>query len=75
MCSELDISLSTGVVQSLGLSITNHKRNVKTKLHLFKIQLHIRPFLSPPKDPLLSVPSEIHIACLKTYFGHSSFKP
>lgn len=26
-------------------------------------------------DPLLSVPSEIHIACLKTYFGHSSFKP
>uniref|UniRef100_A0A8C9EK05 DNA 3'-5' helicase n=1 Tax=Pavo cristatus TaxID=9049 RepID=A0A8C9EK05_PAVCR len=26
-------------------------------------------------DPSLSVPSEIHIACLKMYFGHSSFKP
>ncbi|XP_031463388.1 Werner syndrome ATP-dependent helicase isoform X1 [Phasianus colchicus] len=26
-------------------------------------------------DPLLSVPSEIHISCLKMYFGHSSFKP
>ncbi|XP_072718147.1 bifunctional 3'-5' exonuclease/ATP-dependent helicase WRN isoform X2 [Ciconia boyciana] len=26
-------------------------------------------------DPLLPVPSESHIACLKTYFGHSSFKP
>ncbi|NXK00145.1 WRN helicase, partial [Corythaixoides concolor] len=26
-------------------------------------------------DPLLPVPSERHITCLKTYFGHSSFKP
>ncbi|XP_042684403.1 Werner syndrome ATP-dependent helicase isoform X3 [Centrocercus urophasianus] len=26
-------------------------------------------------DPLLSVPTEIHISCLKMYFGHSSFKP
>ncbi|KFQ73380.1 Werner syndrome ATP-dependent helicase, partial [Phaethon lepturus] len=26
-------------------------------------------------DPLLPVPSESHITCLKTYFGHSSFKP
>ncbi|KGL93947.1 Werner syndrome ATP-dependent helicase, partial [Charadrius vociferus] len=26
-------------------------------------------------DPLLPVPSESHIACLKTHFGHSSFKP
>ncbi|NXH16502.1 WRN helicase, partial [Bucco capensis] len=26
-------------------------------------------------DPLLPVPSESHIMCLKTYFGHSSFKP
>ncbi|NWU72009.1 WRN helicase, partial [Pterocles burchelli] len=26
-------------------------------------------------DPLLPVPSESHVACLKTYFGHSSFKP
>ncbi|KAM6345869.1 bifunctional 3'-5' exonuclease/ATP-dependent helicase WRN isoform 2-T6 [Podargus strigoides] len=25
-------------------------------------------------DPLLPVPSERHITCLKTYFGHSSFK-
>ncbi|XP_068259879.1 bifunctional 3'-5' exonuclease/ATP-dependent helicase WRN isoform X2 [Nyctibius grandis] len=25
-------------------------------------------------DPLLPVPSESHITCLKTYFGHSSFK-
>uniref|UniRef100_A0A8B9MSV5 DNA 3'-5' helicase n=1 Tax=Accipiter nisus TaxID=211598 RepID=A0A8B9MSV5_9AVES len=27
------------------------------------------------EDPLLPVPSESHITCLKTYFGHSSFKP
>ncbi|KFV44596.1 Werner syndrome ATP-dependent helicase, partial [Tyto alba] len=26
-------------------------------------------------DPLLPVPVESHITCLKTYFGHSSFKP
>ncbi|NXS06771.1 WRN helicase, partial [Neodrepanis coruscans] len=26
-------------------------------------------------DPLLPVPGESHITCLKTYFGHSSFKP
>ncbi|XP_042727158.1 Werner syndrome ATP-dependent helicase isoform X2 [Lagopus leucura] len=26
-------------------------------------------------DPLLSLPTEIHISCLKMYFGHSSFKP
>ncbi|NXL67499.1 WRN helicase, partial [Chordeiles acutipennis] len=26
-------------------------------------------------DPLLPEPSERHITCLKTYFGHSSFKP
>nr|XP_013810611.1 PREDICTED: Werner syndrome ATP-dependent helicase [Apteryx mantelli mantelli] len=26
-------------------------------------------------DPLLPVPSESQVACLKTYFGHSSFKP
>ncbi|KAM6072825.1 bifunctional 3'-5' exonuclease/ATP-dependent helicase WRN isoform 3-T4 [Theristicus caerulescens] len=26
-------------------------------------------------DPWLPVPSESHITCLKTYFGHSSFKP
>ncbi|OXB74962.1 UNVERIFIED_CONTAM: hypothetical protein H355_013302 [Colinus virginianus] len=26
-------------------------------------------------DPLLAVPSETQIACLKMYFGHSSFKP
>ncbi|KAM6076885.1 bifunctional 3'-5' exonuclease/ATP-dependent helicase WRN isoform 3-T4 [Chlamydotis macqueenii] len=26
-------------------------------------------------DPLLPVPSESQITCLKTYFGHSSFKP
>ncbi|XP_075607037.1 bifunctional 3'-5' exonuclease/ATP-dependent helicase WRN isoform X1 [Balearica regulorum gibbericeps] len=26
-------------------------------------------------DPLLPVPSESHITCLKTCFGHSSFKP
>ncbi|KFR01889.1 Werner syndrome ATP-dependent helicase, partial [Nipponia nippon] len=26
-------------------------------------------------DPWLPVPTESHIACLKTYFGHSSFKP
>ncbi|XP_076193523.1 bifunctional 3'-5' exonuclease/ATP-dependent helicase WRN isoform X1 [Aptenodytes patagonicus] len=26
-------------------------------------------------DPLLPVPNESHITCLKTYFGHSSFKP
>ncbi|NXY76618.1 WRN helicase, partial [Glareola pratincola] len=26
-------------------------------------------------DPLLPVPSEGHITCLKTHFGHSSFKP
>ncbi|XP_064005816.1 bifunctional 3'-5' exonuclease/ATP-dependent helicase WRN isoform X1 [Pogoniulus pusillus] len=26
-------------------------------------------------DPLLPVPNENHITCLKTYFGHSSFKP
>uniref|UniRef100_A0A8C3J7M4 Bifunctional 3'-5' exonuclease/ATP-dependent helicase WRN n=1 Tax=Calidris pygmaea TaxID=425635 RepID=A0A8C3J7M4_9CHAR len=26
-------------------------------------------------DPLLPVPSESHITCLKTHFGHSSFKP
>ncbi|XP_072190500.1 bifunctional 3'-5' exonuclease/ATP-dependent helicase WRN isoform X2 [Excalfactoria chinensis] len=26
-------------------------------------------------DPLLSVPNEMHTACLKMYFGHSSFKP
>uniref|UniRef100_U3I2H1 Bifunctional 3'-5' exonuclease/ATP-dependent helicase WRN n=1 Tax=Anas platyrhynchos platyrhynchos TaxID=8840 RepID=U3I2H1_ANAPP len=26
-------------------------------------------------DPLLPVPSEIQVTCLKTYFGHSSFKP
>ncbi|KAM6269951.1 bifunctional 3'-5' exonuclease/ATP-dependent helicase WRN [Porphyrio hochstetteri] len=26
-------------------------------------------------DPLLPVPKESHIACLKTCFGHSSFKP
>uniref|UniRef100_A0A8C0IFL0 Bifunctional 3'-5' exonuclease/ATP-dependent helicase WRN n=1 Tax=Bubo bubo TaxID=30461 RepID=A0A8C0IFL0_BUBBB len=26
-------------------------------------------------DPLLPVPTESHITCLKTYFGHSSFKP
>ncbi|NXS53533.1 WRN helicase, partial [Brachypteracias leptosomus] len=26
-------------------------------------------------DPLLPVPRESHITCLKTYFGHSSFKP
>ncbi|KAM6429635.1 bifunctional 3'-5' exonuclease/ATP-dependent helicase WRN isoform 1-T2 [Rhynochetos jubatus] len=26
-------------------------------------------------DPLLPVPSESHVACLKTYFGHSAFKP
>ncbi|XP_009564444.2 bifunctional 3'-5' exonuclease/ATP-dependent helicase WRN isoform X3 [Cuculus canorus] len=26
-------------------------------------------------DPSLPVPSESHITCLKTYFGHSSFKP
>ncbi|NWS70781.1 WRN helicase, partial [Crotophaga sulcirostris] len=26
-------------------------------------------------DPSLPVPSENHITCLKTYFGHSSFKP
>ncbi|XP_075566046.1 bifunctional 3'-5' exonuclease/ATP-dependent helicase WRN isoform X2 [Pelecanus crispus] len=26
-------------------------------------------------DPLLPVPSESHITCLKMYFGHSSFKP
>ncbi|KFQ01983.1 Werner syndrome ATP-dependent helicase, partial [Haliaeetus albicilla] len=26
-------------------------------------------------DPLLPVPSESHVTCLKTYFGHSSFKP
>ncbi|NXX41954.1 WRN helicase, partial [Tricholaema leucomelas] len=26
-------------------------------------------------DPLLPVSSENHITCLKTYFGHSSFKP
>ncbi|XP_075276957.1 bifunctional 3'-5' exonuclease/ATP-dependent helicase WRN isoform X3 [Opisthocomus hoazin] len=31
--------------------------------------------LFPSKDPLLQVPSESHITCLKTYFGHSSFKP
>uniref|UniRef100_A0A674IR57 Bifunctional 3'-5' exonuclease/ATP-dependent helicase WRN n=1 Tax=Terrapene triunguis TaxID=2587831 RepID=A0A674IR57_9SAUR len=28
-----------------------------------------------PSDPLLPVPSEIEVTCLKTYFGHSSFKP
>uniref|UniRef100_A0A8C3J802 DNA 3'-5' helicase n=1 Tax=Calidris pygmaea TaxID=425635 RepID=A0A8C3J802_9CHAR len=32
-------------------------------------------FLSPTTDPLLPVPSESHITCLKTHFGHSSFKP
>ncbi|NXU34789.1 WRN helicase, partial [Drymodes brunneopygia] len=26
-------------------------------------------------DPLLPKPGESHITCLKTYFGHSSFKP
>ncbi|XP_075785437.1 bifunctional 3'-5' exonuclease/ATP-dependent helicase WRN isoform X1 [Pelodiscus sinensis] len=26
-------------------------------------------------DPLLPVPTEIQVTCLKTYFGHSSFKP
>ncbi|XP_071287399.1 bifunctional 3'-5' exonuclease/ATP-dependent helicase WRN isoform X7 [Agelaius tricolor] len=26
-------------------------------------------------DPLLPEPAESHIVCLKTYFGHSSFKP
>lgn len=26
-------------------------------------------------DPLLPEPGESHITCLKTYFGHSSFKP
>lgn len=26
-------------------------------------------------DPLLPVPNEIEVMCLKTYFGHSSFKP
>uniref|UniRef100_A0A452IU23 Bifunctional 3'-5' exonuclease/ATP-dependent helicase WRN n=1 Tax=Gopherus agassizii TaxID=38772 RepID=A0A452IU23_9SAUR len=26
-------------------------------------------------DPLLPVPNEIEVTCLKTYFGHSSFKP
>ncbi|XP_061848274.1 bifunctional 3'-5' exonuclease/ATP-dependent helicase WRN isoform X2 [Colius striatus] len=26
-------------------------------------------------DPLLPLPSESHVTCLKTYFGHSSFKP
>ncbi|XP_074761361.1 bifunctional 3'-5' exonuclease/ATP-dependent helicase WRN isoform X1 [Athene noctua] len=26
-------------------------------------------------DPLLPEPTESHITCLKTYFGHSSFKP
>ncbi|NXK47555.1 WRN helicase, partial [Chauna torquata] len=26
-------------------------------------------------DPLLPVPSDIQVTCLKTYFGHSSFKP
>ncbi|XP_068797329.1 bifunctional 3'-5' exonuclease/ATP-dependent helicase WRN isoform X3 [Struthio camelus] len=26
-------------------------------------------------DPLLPVPTESQVACLKTYFGHSSFKP
>ncbi|NWH44098.1 WRN helicase, partial [Fregata magnificens] len=26
-------------------------------------------------DPLLPLPSESHITCLKMYFGHSSFKP
>uniref|UniRef100_A0A8D2MQS0 DNA 3'-5' helicase n=1 Tax=Zonotrichia albicollis TaxID=44394 RepID=A0A8D2MQS0_ZONAL len=26
-------------------------------------------------DPLLPEPAESHIMCLKTYFGHSSFKP
>uniref|UniRef100_A0A8D2MSQ6 DNA 3'-5' helicase n=1 Tax=Zonotrichia albicollis TaxID=44394 RepID=A0A8D2MSQ6_ZONAL len=31
--------------------------------------------LSPTKDPLLPEPAESHIMCLKTYFGHSSFKP
>uniref|UniRef100_A0A8C0FJL8 ATP-dependent DNA helicase n=1 Tax=Bubo bubo TaxID=30461 RepID=A0A8C0FJL8_BUBBB len=31
--------------------------------------------LSLTEDPLLPVPTESHITCLKTYFGHSSFKP
>ncbi|KFO87590.1 Werner syndrome ATP-dependent helicase, partial [Buceros rhinoceros silvestris] len=26
-------------------------------------------------DPLLPLPGESHVTCLKTYFGHSSFKP
>uniref|UniRef100_A0A8B9CQM0 DNA 3'-5' helicase n=1 Tax=Anser brachyrhynchus TaxID=132585 RepID=A0A8B9CQM0_9AVES len=36
---------------------------------------HIQVFVSLTKDPLLPVPSEIQVTCLKTYFGHSSFKP
>uniref|UniRef100_A0A8B9IVG9 DNA 3'-5' helicase n=1 Tax=Amazona collaria TaxID=241587 RepID=A0A8B9IVG9_9PSIT len=48
---------------------------VKTVLHLkISFQMELSLF-SLTKDPLLPLPSERHITCLKTYFGHSSFKP
>uniref|UniRef100_A0A8B9FDT4 DNA 3'-5' helicase n=1 Tax=Amazona collaria TaxID=241587 RepID=A0A8B9FDT4_9PSIT len=48
---------------------------VSTVLHLkISFQMELSLF-SLTKDPLLPLPSERHITCLKTYFGHSSFKP
>ncbi|XP_030335267.1 Werner syndrome ATP-dependent helicase homolog isoform X8 [Strigops habroptila] len=42
------------------------------EMEMLKMKLSL---FSPTKDPLLPLPSERHSTCLKTCFGHSSFKP
>lgn len=68
------LSLSTGIFQILGPGLAScHCLSRQSFVSL--TDDHIQVFVSLTKDPLLPVPSEIQVTCLKTYFGHSSFKP
>uniref|UniRef100_A0A8C5X5H7 DNA 3'-5' helicase n=1 Tax=Malurus cyaneus samueli TaxID=2593467 RepID=A0A8C5X5H7_9PASS len=60
---------------------TDNEQNVSCviesdeELEMEMLKVSASGVLSPTKDPLLPEPGESHITCLKTYFGHSSFKP
>uniref|UniRef100_A0A8C3V2C1 DNA 3'-5' helicase n=1 Tax=Catharus ustulatus TaxID=91951 RepID=A0A8C3V2C1_CATUS len=68
-------------VCTTGASSTDNEQNVscviesdeELEMEMLKVSYFL--LLSPTEDPLLPEPGESHITCLKTYFGHSSFKP
>ncbi|XP_067413066.1 bifunctional 3'-5' exonuclease/ATP-dependent helicase WRN isoform X2 [Emydura macquarii macquarii] len=75
---EMEMLKSVEDVDKTKVSLTDSSTSVEgTKLHLSPDDEDegVEEEEEESWDPLLPVPNEIQVACLKTYFGHSGFKP